>query len=120
MEAVLVDGLADPMVLLQQGLRGVLIMAKVFTGDQAVRILQPGNQVVHLGGELKKIEGLLEMAETLRRLVLQPLPLVLQLQDVLLDPWAEASLTQKLLPLFDGVLPEQERDKRVQPPGIKP
>lgn len=105
MEAMLVDCFADPFVLLQQGLRGVLVMSKVFTRDQAVSILQPGNQVVHLGGELKKIERLLEVTETLRCLVLQPLPLVLQLQDVLLDSrCAKAFLTQNLLSLFDGVL----------------
>lgn len=54
------------------------------------------------------------MAETLRCLVLQPLPLVLQLQDVLLDPCcAKAFLTQNLLSLFDGVLKEHESDKSV-------
>lgn len=54
------------------------------------------------------------MAEALRCLVLQPLPLVLQLQDVLLDPrCAKAFLTQNLLSLFDGVLREHKSDKGV-------
>lgn len=54
------------------------------------------------------------MAETLRCLVLQPLPLVLQLLDVLLDPCcAKAFVAQNLLSLFDGVLQEQESEKSV-------
>lgn len=107
MQAMLVDGLADPPVLLQQGLGGVLVVAKVLTGHQAVGILQPGHQVVHLGGVLGKVQRLLQVAEALRSLVLQPLPLALHLHDALLDPHrAKAFFTQDLFSSLYGVLEE--------------
>lgn len=100
-----VDGLADSPVLLQQGLGGVLVVAKVLAGHQAVGVLQPGHQVVHLRGVLGKVERLLQVAEALSSLVLQPLPFALHLHDPLLNPRrAEAFLTQDLLSSFDGVL----------------
>ena len=110
MHAMFVDGLADPSVLLQEGLGGVLIVSKVFAGDQAVTVLQPRHQVVRLRGELKKVQRLLQVAETLRGLVLQPLPLALHLHDALLDPRrAKALLTQDLLSSLHGVLEQRDR-----------
>lgn len=107
MQAMLVDGLADPSVFLQQRLGGVLIVPKVLTGHQAVSVLQPDHDVVRLRGELEKVERLLQVAEMLRGLVLQPLPLAFNLHNALLDPrCAEALLTQDLLPSLHGVLIE--------------
>lgn len=106
---VLINGLADPPVLLQKRLGGVFIVSKVFAGNQAVGVLQPRHQVVRLRGELEKVERLLQVAETLRGLVLQPLPLALHLHDALLDARrAEALVAQDLLSSFHGVLREQD------------
>lgn len=105
MQTMFVDGLADPSVFLQQRLSRVLVMSEIFTGDQAVSILQPGHQVVCLCGELKKVERLLQVTKTLRGLVLQPLPLAFHIHDALLDPCcAKALLTQDLLSTLHGVL----------------
>lgn len=110
MHTMFVNGLADPPVLLQKGLGGVLVVSKVLAGDQAVGILQPRHQVVRLRGELEKVERLLQVAETLRGLVLQPLPLALHLHDALLDARrAKALVTQDLLSSLHGVLQEQDR-----------
>ncbi|TNN65917.1 hypothetical protein EYF80_023917 [Liparis tanakae] len=110
MHTMSVNGLADPPVLLQKGLGGVLVVSKVLAGDQAVGILQPRHQVVRLRGELEKVERLLQVAETLRGLVLQPLPLALHLHDALLDARrAKALVTQDLLSSLHGVLQEQDR-----------
>lgn len=85
-------------------------MTKVFAGDQSVSILQPGHQVVRLRGELEKVERLLQVSETLCRLVLQLLPLALHLHDALLDACgAKALLTQDLLPSLHGVLQQRGR-----------
>lgn len=110
MQAMLVDCLADPPVLLQQGLGGVLVVAKVLAGHQSVGILQPGHQVVHLRGVLGKVQCLLQVAKALRSLVLEALPLALHLHDAFLDPRrAKAFFAQDLFSSLYGVLEEAYR-----------
>lgn len=109
METMFVDGFGDASVFLQQRLRGVLVVPEVFAGDQAVGVLQPGRHVVGFRGELEEVEGLLQVVEMLRRLVLQLLPLAFHLHDVLLDRRsAKALFTQNLLPALYGVLEKKE------------